>query len=39
MSKRNPTNNKIDHYIYSHTAGSKKVINIEPSMMRGGERM
>ena len=37
--KRAPTNAKIDRKIFSQTAGSKKVIYLEPSNMRGGIRL
>lgn len=37
--KRSPTNAKIDRKIFSQTAISKKIINIEPISMRGGERL
>jgi len=39
MAKRSATNARVDHYIFSHTAGSKKKISIEPMHMRGGIRL
>lgn len=39
MAKRYATNPYIDHKIFAHSAGSKKKINLEPMMMRGGERL
>lgn len=39
MAKRTQTNRRIDHKIFSNTAISRKRINIEPLIMRGGERL
>ena len=39
MAKRMKTNPYIDHKIFTHNAGSKKRINVEPVIMRGGERL
>lgn len=37
--RRTNVNPRLDKYIYSNTAISKKRVNLEPTMMRGGERM
>ena len=39
MAKRYRVNPRIDRAVFSNTAISKKRINLEPVIMRGGERL
>ena len=39
MSKRRETIKKVDEKIFKRTAADTKLINIEPTSMRGGTRL
>ena len=39
MSSRHETTKKVDEKIFKRTAAQTKLINIEPTNMRGGTRL